>query len=258
MATGASWMKYGLWKKADMNLAIIGGTGALNLFEVAEQRTLSTHYGEPSAPLVRIRLGDKPAWFLARHGQPHRIPPHRVNYRANIQALHDLGVDSVVAINAVGGIDPDLAPGALVVPDQLVDYTWGRVHSFSDDANDPLEHIEFGQPYSHAIRRALLDAAAAAKVPVKDGGCYAVTQGPRLETEAEIRRLGADGCTLVGMTAMPEAALARERAIDYGMLCVVANPAAGVSDDPISIDEIHAVLDQAMSKVARVLMSMKA
>ncbi len=243
---------------ADPRLAIIGGTGALDLFEVLDQRTLMTEFGPPSAPLSRVMLGNQPAWFLPRHGQPHSIPPHRVNYQANIQALHDLGARQVVAINAVGGIDPALAPGALVVPDQLIDYTWGRCHTFSDDAESALEHVEFGQPFSANARAAIVDAAARCAVPIVDHGCYAVTQGPRLETEAEIRRLAADGCSLVGMTAMPEAALARERTIDYGMLCVVANPAAGVSAEPISIEEIHAVLERAMSKVVQILLALEA
>lgn len=241
-----------------MGLAIIGGTGALDLFEIQQQRELMTEFGPPSAPFSRVMLGDQPAWFLPRHGQPHRIPPHRVNYRANIQALHDLGVGQVIAINAVGGIDPGLAPGALVVPDQLIDYTWGRCHTFSDDAESALEHVEFGQPFSAPVRSVIIDAAVRCAVPVIDGGCYAVTQGPRLETEAEVRRLAADGCSLVGMTAMPEAALARERSIDYGMLCVVANPAAGVSAEPISIEEIHAVLGKAMNKVIQILQALKA
>ncbi|TVQ30154.1 MAG: S-methyl-5'-thioinosine phosphorylase [Wenzhouxiangella sp.] len=236
-----------------MSLAIIGGTGALDLFEVHERRSLDTVYGAPSSDLARIEIGSTPAWFLARHGQPHRIPPHRVNYRANIQALHELGVTRIVAVTAVGGIAPELVPGSLVVPDQLIDYSWGRVHSFSDDAESPLLHVEFAEPFAESARESLLRAAERARVPVVDRGCYAVTQGPRLETAAEVRKLAADGCTLVGMTAMPEAALARERAIAYATLSVVANPAAGVSAEPISIDEIHAVLDQAMGRVKQLL-----
>lgn len=232
-----------------MSLAIIGGTGTLDLFDVIEQRELTTRWGEPSAPLARIQFAAGSAWFLPRHGQPHHIPPHRVNYRANIQALSDLGVSQIFAITAVGGIDPELTPGALVVPDQLIDYTWGRVHSYSDDAESPLRHVEFADPFSAGLRQTLLSAADRAGLAVVDGGCYAVTQGPRLETAAEISKLARDGCSLVGMTAMPEAALARELDIAYAMLCVVANPAAGVSDVAISVDEIHAVLDRSMGQV---------
>jgi 5'-methylthioinosine phosphorylase len=234
-------------------LAIIGGTGALDLFEILEQSPVRTIWGEPSAAPARIQLGDEDAWFLARHGNPHRIPPHTVNYRANIAALAELGVRDIIAINAVGSVDPELDPGALVVPEQLIDYTWGREHSFSDSADQELQHIEFGKPFSQRIRQSIVDAAGRAAVSVTDGGCYGVTQGPRLETEAEIRRLAQDGCTLVGMTAMPEAALAREAGLEYASLCVVANAAAGISSDPISIEEIHRVLASAMGRVSALL-----
>lgn len=236
-----------------MTLAIIGGTGALDLLKPGRTQAVETPYGKPSSGLTEIELGQQSAWFLARHGNPHRIPPHRINYRANIDALRQLGVRQVIAINAVGGIDPALAPGALVVPDQLIDYSWGRAHSFSDDAESPLLHVEFAEPFAGATRSALLKAGLMAGVSLHDRGCVAVTQGPRLETAAEIRKYAADGNTLVGMTTMPEAALAREAQIDYASLCVIANPAAGVSDQPITMDEIHAVLEQAMRDVARVL-----
>lgn len=234
-------------------LGIIAGTGALDLFEILEERVIQTRWGCPSAVPARVRLGAASAWMLARHGRPHRIPPHRVDYRANIAALVELGVSQIVAINAVGSIDPALRPGALVVPDQLIDYTWGRVHTFSDSAEQPLEHIEFAGPFSASVRSLLVAAAQRAGVDVHSGGCYGVTQGPRLETAAEIGRLGRDGCTLVGMTAMPEAALAREAGLDYASLCVVANPAAGLAKEPISVAEIHAVLAEAMGRVGSLL-----
>ncbi len=233
------------------DLGLIAGTGALDLFQAGEEYVLDTDWGEPSAPLVKVSLGQSEAWLLARHGRPHRIPPHRVNYRANIAALARAGVRHVIAVNAVGSIDPALPSGALVLPDQLIDYTWGRDHSFSDSAQDPLTHIEFAHPFAGPARLALQSAAALAGVALHDGGCYGATQGPRLETAAEIQRLSRDGCTLVGMTAMPEAALAREAGLDYASLCVVANPAAGVRDEAISIDEIHRVLAQAMTEVKR-------
>jgi 5'-deoxy-5'-methylthioadenosine phosphorylase len=234
-----------------MSLAIIGGTGALDLFDVREERRVETPYGRPSAPLARIRLGQGESWFLARHGRPHRIPPHRINYRANIDALHRLGVDRVVAINAVGSMEAEA--GAIVLPDQLIDYTWGRLHSFSDDDISPLRHIEFARPFAGATRHSLLAAARQAGLECLDGGCMAVTQGPRLETAAEIRRMQRDGASLVGMTAMPEAALAREAGMDYASLCVVANAAAGLEDEPISEAAIHEVLASAMGRVRHLL-----
>ncbi|MFW5815747.1 MAG: S-methyl-5'-thioinosine phosphorylase [Wenzhouxiangella sp.] len=234
-------------------LGIIAGTGALELFETLEERPLTTVWGRPSAVPARVSLGPREAWLLARHGRPHRIPPHRVDYRANIAVLAELGVTRVVAINAVGSIDPALQPGALVVPDQLIDYTWGRAQSFSDSAEHPLEHIEFAEPFSGNVRALLAAAAARTGIGLHAGGCYGVTQGPRLETAAEISRMARDGCTLVGMTAMPEAALAREAGLDYASLCVVANPAAGLATAPISVAEIHAVLARAMDRVGSLL-----
>ncbi|WP_376695270.1 S-methyl-5'-thioinosine phosphorylase [Wenzhouxiangella sp. EGI_FJ10305] len=234
-----------------MSLGIIGGTGALDLFEVREEKRVDTPYGRPSAALARVRAGTQEAWFLARHGRPHRVPPHRVNYCANIDALHRLGVDRIIAVNAVGSMDSGCGPGALVVPDQLIDYTWGRKHSFSDDDISPLRHIEFAEPFAGPARSALLAAAARAGVECVDGGCMAVTQGPRLETAAEIRRMSRDGASLVGMTAMPEAALAREAGMDYASLCVVANAAAGLDEEPISEEAIHEVLASAMGRVRK-------
>ncbi|QOC21264.1 S-methyl-5'-thioinosine phosphorylase [Wenzhouxiangella sp. AB-CW3] len=234
-------------------LAIIGGTGALDLFPGGDERVLETDWGDPSANVVRVRLGQYKAWFLARHGRPHRLPPHRIDYRANIDGLRRLGVKRVVAINAVGAVDPGLAPGSLVIPDQLVDYTWGRAHTFSDDGRHPLEHVEFAKPFEGPLRSALLAAGQAADIGLVDGGCIAVTQGPRLETAAEIRRLARDGCDLVGMTAMPEVSLAREAGIDYASLCVVANPGAGLEEEPISLEEIHQVLSSAMISVQDLL-----
>ncbi len=236
-----------------MKLALVGGTGTLNLFKVGEERSLETGYGEASAPAVRVGIGALDAWYLARHGRPHRIPPHRINYRANIDGLKQLGVEGIVAINAVGGVDPALPCGGLVIPDQLIDYTWGRVHSFSDEADSPLRHVEFAQPFGGRLRTALLAAADAADLGVIDAGCVAVTQGPRLETAAEIRRLQRDGCTVVGMTSMPEAALAREAGMDYASLCVVANPAAGLDPEPISMEDIERVLAGAMDDAVRLL-----
>lgn len=239
-----------------MKLAVIGGTGALEMFRPLSNAAMTTPFGAPSDRPRQVDAGGSEVWFLARHGDPHRIPPHKINYRANIHALKILGVDSVLAINAVGGLAPGLAAGTMVAPDQLIDYTWGRAHTFSDGGSAPLRHIDFTRPFDGPLRDRLLEAAARTGHEVIDGGCHAVTQGPRLETAAEVSRLAADGCDLVGMTAMPEAALAREAGLDYASLCVVANAGAGLEDGPITEDDIHRVLQAAMRNVKDVIVAL--
>lgn len=236
-----------------MKLAVIGGTGALPLFRMHRKVALTTPFGAPSDRPRQVEAGGEDIWFLARHGDPHRIPPHKVNYRANIHALRTLGVDSVLAINAVGGLVPELAAGTMVVPDQIIDYTWGRAHTFSDGGSAPLKHIDFSRPYDGPLRERLVEAARRAGQDIVDGGCHAVTQGPRLETAAEVARLVSDGGKVVGMTAMPEAALAREAGLDYASLCVVANAAAGLEEGPITEDDIHHVLQAAMRNVLDII-----
>ena len=235
-------------------LGLLAGTGALNLFPPAgSPRTVDTPYGAPSSDLWPVQLGRSAAWMIARHGRPATLPPHRVNYRANVAALQQLGVRHSIGVYAVGGVDPRLKPGDLLLCDQLIDYTWGRAHSFERVDEHGIQHIEFAEPFAGQTRQSLLEAAQAAGVSLRDGGCYGATQGPRLETAAEIARLARDGCHVVGMTGMPEAGLAREAGLDHAGLCVVANPAAGVTDEVISIDAIHQVLAAAMQDVARVL-----
>lgn len=229
-----------------MKLAIIGGSGALGLFTELGTESLTTPFGAPSARPRHIQINGAPALFLARHGDPHRIPPHRINYRANLHALKTLGAEAVITINAVGAVDPELATGSVVIPDQLIDYTWGRAHSFSDGGSAPLKHVEFAYPFAGYTRQALINAAEMLGIETVNQGCYGATQGPRLETAAEIQRLHRDGCTIVGMTAMPEAGLARELELDYAGLCIVANPAAGISDTPISEADIHRQLTENM------------
>jgi len=236
-----------------MKLAVIGGTGALNLFPAGRSVSLTTPFGPPSDRPRAITIGDAEVWFLARHGDPHRIPPHKINYRANIHALKTLGADSVLAINAVGGLAAELEAGSMLVPDQLIDYTWGRAHTFSDGGSAPLRHIDFTRPFDGPLRDRLLAAARRAGHEMVEGGCHAVTQGPRLETAAEVAQLAAAGCTVVGMTAMPEAALAREAGLDYTSLGVVANAGTGLDDGPITEDDIHRVLQAAMQKVAAII-----
>lgn len=214
-------------------LGIIGGTGLASLegMQIERRDNVATPWGAPSAPLLHGRLGGCQVIFLARHGSEHTIAPHEVNYRANVWAMHEAGVDGVVAINAVGGIGDEFTPGTLAVPDQLIDYSWGRAHSYCEGSGQPPRHVEFTEPYSSALRELLLAAAARAGLEVRDGGVYGVTQGPRLETAAEIDRLARDGCHLVGMTGMPEAGLARELGLAYACCAVVVNRAAGRGGD---------------------------
>jgi 5'-methylthioadenosine phosphorylase len=238
-------------------LAIIGGSGLTQLanLEVTRRKVARTPYGEPSGPLTFGRILDCDLVFLARHGYGHTIAPHEVNYRANLWALKDAGVDRVVSVASVGSIRKDLKPGSLVVPHQIVDYTWGRRSTFFEGAGTPVNHIDFTEPYTESLRKVLLQAAADAKEKVFDGSVYAATQGPRLETAAEIDRLERDGAELVGMTGMPEAVLAREVSLEYAAIAVVANYAAGRADSAhaIPLDKIGAILDEAMGRVRRIL-----
>ena len=238
-------------------LALIGGTG-LNRLDglIIERREHPvTPYGDPSAPLSFGRLGDHDLVFLARHGDDHELPPHRINYRANLWALRQAGVDRIIAVTAVGGITPAMDPGRLVIPDQLVDYTCGRHHTFHDGPPDRVEHIDFTWPYSEPQRRALIDAAREIDLTVREYGVYGATQGPRLETAAEIRRMERDGCDIVGMTGMPEAALARELGLAYAGCALVVNRAAGKSPEPITMDDIRFQLDSGMADVHRLLVA---
>ena len=238
-------------------LAILGGSGLtqLSLLKDARRVVSRTAYGEPSGPLTLGRIGGRDVLFLARHGDAHSIPPHQVNYRANIQALKDAGATRVASVATVGGIRSGFGPGSLIVPDQIIDYTWGRVSTFFEGPGAKVTHIDFTEPYSGELRKAILAAAKACGEAVADGGCYGTTQGPRLETAAEIARMERDGADLVGMTAMPEAALAREAGLEYAAIAVVANHAAGKGDSrhAISLSAIEAVLEQAMQRVRRIL-----
>lgn len=235
--------------------AIIGGTGLTRLthLDIERRERVTTPFGEPSAELVFGRLHEQHLVFLARHGDPHIHPPHKVNYRANIWALKQAGVSSILAIAAVGGIGADMVPGRVAVPDQLIDYTYGRAHTFFEDDLENVTHIDFSQPYSPWLREKLLAAARAAGIAAIDGGVYGCTQGPRLETPAEIARMERDGCHLVGMTGMPEAALARELDMDYACCAVVANWAAGKQAGEITLAEIEANLQTGMAYLAAIL-----
>lgn len=246
-----------------IDLAVIGGTGVYAFAGLRNpaRHEVATRWGAPSSAIVSGEVAGRRVAFLARHGEAHTLAPHRINYRANIAALRELGARRIVGVNAVGGIRADMGPRALVIPDQLIDYTSGRAASFCDADGEPVLHAEFGEPYDTGLRRALVAAAQRGGVAVVDGGCYGATQGPRLETRAEIARLRRDGCDLVGMTGMPEAALAREAGLGYACIALVANWAAGCGpepDAPISMEEIHAHLEAATGKVPLVVRALLA
>ena len=239
-----------------IDLAVIGGSGLYKFpgLENTERHAVDTPYGKASGDVVIGDFAGKRVAFLARHGESHSLPPHRVNYRANLWALHSLGARKVIGVNAVGGIRADMGPRVIVVPDQVIDYTHGRYTSFCDIDGAEVKHIDFSEPYTESLRQTLLAAAAKAGIAVIGGGCYGATQGPRLETRAEIARMKRDGCDLVGMTGMPEASLARELELHYACLALVANFAAGCGDEAeISIDEIFAHLAAATAEVPRIL-----
>ncbi|WP_297798744.1 S-methyl-5'-thioinosine phosphorylase [Arenimonas sp. GDDSR-1] len=241
----------------DIALAVIGGTGVYRLPGVQWQHshTLQTRFGAPSGPIRTARIGSAQVAFLARHGEGHALPPHQINYRANLQALHDLGVRRVLAINTVGGIGAAYGPRVLAVPDQIIDYTWGRISTLCEEPGSPVLHVDFGDPYTESLRLELLAACKAAGVDVVAGGCYGATQGPRLESKAEIARLGRDGCDLVGMTGMPEAGLAREFGLSYASLCVVANWAAGCdpANAEITLEEVLANVESVSGHLLPIL-----
>jgi len=236
-------------------IAIIGGSGLTRLkyLEITRREVLRTPYGEPSSPLVFGRLSGQDTVFLARHGQGHTIPPHEVNYRANIWALKEAGVTHVVAVNAVGGITPAMTTGRLVIPDQIIDYTYGRDHTFFGNEQKPVTHVDFTFPYCEELRGLLVKTARTARLDAAEQGTYAATQGPRFESIAEIRRMERDGADIVGMTGMPETGLARELGLCYACIAVVANPAAGKAAGTISLREIERTLENGMEKVRTLL-----
>jgi len=238
-------------------LAIIGGSGLTQLsnLDVTRRLAVRTPYGEPSSALTFGRIAGADVLFLARHGYGHTIPPHAVNYRANIWALREQKVEGVVSVASVGGIRADMRPGAIAVPHQIIDYTWGRKNTFFEGGEQAVTHIDFTEPYSAQLRGRILDAARACGEAIVEDGVYAANQGPRLETAAEVDRLERDGADLVGMTGMPEAALAREAGLDYATIAVVANFAAGRGDSlhGIRMEDIEQVLQQALARVRRII-----
>lgn len=236
-------------------LAIIGGTGLshLDTLNIIKREVVQTPYGEPSAPLVHGEIDGREVLFLPRHGYGHVIPPHKINYRANIWALNEAGADYVLSVAAVGGIRADLGPKKLVVPDQLIDYTWSRVNTYFEEGLSHVTHIDFSFPYDETLRQKLLQTCKLLGIDVASKATYAAMQGPRLETAAEIDRLERDGCDIVGMTGMPEAALARELEMSYACLAVVANEAAGRSKENLTMEMIEANLLAGMDDTRAVI-----
>jgi len=239
--------------------AIIGGSGLakLSALEAPRRQVMRTPYGEPSGALTFGRFAGTDVVFLARHGYGHTLAPHEINYRANLWALRELKVDGVISVATVGGIRDDLGPGTLVVPDQIVDYSHSRKSTFFEGSEMPVIHVDFTEPYTPALRDRVLAAAAACGEAVVDGGVYACTQGPRLETAAEIERIARDGGDMVGMTGMPEAALAREAELAYATLAVVVNHAAGRGDSKheIKLDQLEEVMRATMTRAVRIMTS---
>ncbi len=247
-------------------LGVIGGSGFYGLREQDESQgkggaakaapplseaPVVTPWGPTSGPVVLSKTGGGVA-FLARHGADHSIPPHRVNYRANIHALREAGCDRILAVCTVGGIDPACVPGALVVPDQLIDYTWGRETTFQGEG-DPVVHPDFTFPYSPEWRAEVTAGLGELGINFVDNGTYAAVQGPRFETAAEVRRLAADGCHIVGMTGMPEAILAREAGIAYAAICPVGNLAAGIAPDELNVRDVIDAVGPGMERVTEVI-----
>ncbi len=238
-------------------IAIIGGSGLTQLanLEITRRQIVRTPYGEPSGPLTFGRIGATDVVFLARHGYGHTLAPHEINYRANLWALHAKGVTRIIAVCTVGGIAPDLGAGSITVPDQIIDYTWGRPSTYFEGAEQPVTHIDFTNPFCEQTRAMVREAARETGVEVLDSGTYAAVQGPRLETRAEIDRLERDGATMVGMTGMPEAALARELQMSYAMMAVVVNRAAGRGESlkRVALENIAQVIEDSMTKVRLVV-----
>jgi purine nucleoside phosphorylase len=236
-------------------LGFLVGSGFQRLgLRAVEQHVVPTPFGAPSGELSQVLIDGAQVWCLPRHGAGHHLPPHAVNYRANVWALREVGVRRCVALNWVGTIDPAFEPGSLALPDQLIDYTSGRVGSFYDGLDGRVEHVDFTMPFSAGLRAELLAAAGRADVALLDGGVYGVTQGPRLETAAEIDRLERDGCAMVGMTAMPEAALARELGLDYAICALGVNHGAGRSPEGAAIhDQLEGFFTQGLDRLQRLI-----
>jgi len=233
--------------------AVIVGTGYDFFYrDDSDLVIIDTPYGK-SSPVSEIELADKTALFMARHGIPHTVSPHQINYRANMKALSDRGVQHVIAVATVGGITEQMAPGAIIIPDQIVDYTYGREHTFADGEQDVVNHIDFTMPYDERLREQLIKSAADLAQNIIPYGTYAATQGPRLETAAEVERLKKDGCDIIGMTGMPEASLAKELGLAYSTIALSVNWAAGIKSRRINMKDIEKNISSGISKVRSII-----
>ena len=241
-------------------IAVIGGSGLTQLenLRITHRKIVRTPYGEPAGPITFGEILGRKIVFLARHGYGHTLAPHEINYRANMWAIQAQGATDVIAVCTVGGIAAGLGAGAIVVPDQIIDYTWGRPSTYFEGAEQPVIHIDFTHPYDAGLRTLALNSAKDVGISVVNGGTYAAMQGPRLESKAEIDRLERDGATMVGMTGMPEAALARELKMAYAHIAVVVNPAAGrgASAKTVSLDDIGRVMEETMGSVRSIVARM--
>lgn len=227
-------------------VAVIGGTGLHSFLEGSDEVVVTTPYGAPSAPIAIGTLAGRGVAFIPRHGARHELPPHAINYRANLWALRTLGVQQVLAPSAVGGLGAPLAPGDLVAPDQLVDRTWRRIPSYVETG---ATHIPFADPYCDRIRQVLGDQDG-----VHRGGTLVVIEGPRFSTRAESRSYAAQGWSLIGMTGAPEAALARELRMCYAPLCLVTDMDAGaVAGDGVGEAEVYALFAANLERLAGLL-----
>jgi 5'-methylthioinosine phosphorylase len=240
-------------------LAVIGGSGVYSLDGLAAARRgrADTKYVRTSGDLVVGEIEGCPVAFIARHGEDHSVAPHLVNYRANVEALRRAGATRVLAVCTVGSIDAGLLPGTFAVPDQIVDYTWGRNHTFHEPG-DPVPHVDFTEPYSPSWRAEVIEAQRSAGIACRDGATYAAVQGPRFESAAEIRRFRNDGCSIIGMTGMPEAALAREAGLDYAAICPVANLAAGLSAVELTAEEVFGAVSPMLEPIQRLVATLVA
>lgn len=238
-------------------LAIIGGTGLTQLegLKIKSSTAVETPYGAPSAAISVGELSGREVLFLPRHGGNHTIPPHKINYRANLWALKQQGVERIIAVNAVGGIRADMTPGRLIIPHQIIDYTHSRINTFFEEGLEHVTHIDFTEPYCEGLRQELIAASSGCSLELIGEGTYAATQGPRLESAAEIDRLEKDGCDLVGMTGMPEAALARELELCYACVAVVANMGAGRGEEELTMEMIERTLLGGMEDVRKLLVA---
>jgi 5'-methylthioinosine phosphorylase len=239
-------------------LAIIGGSGLYSLgddFSLDEQASRSTPFGATSADIMQGHWQGIALAFIPRHGPGHKVPPHRVNYRANIWALKQLEVTQIIAVNAVGGITPDMSPLTLALPDQIIDYSSGREHTFFDGDDGQVRHVDFDWPYSAELRGILMEAGLQLGQPLVAAGTYGSTNGPRFESAAEITRMRSEGCNIVGMTGMPEAVLARELELEYACLALVVNWAAGIEDKSINMQEILVNVERGMQQVKSLLLA---